>query len=200
MADLSDLQAAQTVKIAGAPSTGIEDNFADVDSNNNLKVIPTNAGPVAPGTVAANSGLAGGQFNTTLPTLTNTQQSALQLDASGRLITAPSTDTDKFITGTLGSLNATVTLATAGCGAGIFRIDGTWVGEISLRVTIDGTNWIPNFFNNTGGTTAASKTQLNGEYRIIGVPRKPQERLVMTSYFCLALFYFWCCYVFHKRF
>src|ERR1035437_1279194 len=182
MGDLTELQASQSVKIAGAPNTGVEDNFADVDSNNNLKVIPTNAGPVTPGVVATNSGLAGGQFNTTLPTLTNTQQSALQLDASGRLITSPGTDTDKFITGTLGALNATVTLATAGCGAGIFRIDGTWVREISLQVTIDGTNWIPNFFNNTGGTTAANKTQLNGEYRIIGIPAKAQVRLVMTSY------------------
>lgn len=42
-------------------------------------------GPVAPGTVASFSMLNGGQFNTVLPTLTNTQQAALQVDSSGRL-------------------------------------------------------------------------------------------------------------------
>lgn len=31
MADLTDLQAAQTIKIAGANALGVEDNFADVD-------------------------------------------------------------------------------------------------------------------------------------------------------------------------
>lgn len=43
-------------------------------------------GPVAPGAVASFSQLAGGQYNSTPPTLTNTQQSALQLDSSGRLL------------------------------------------------------------------------------------------------------------------
>lgn len=44
-------------------------------------------GPVAPGTVASFSQLSGGQYNSTPPTLTNTQQAALQLDASGNLKT-----------------------------------------------------------------------------------------------------------------
>ncbi len=43
-------------------------------------------GPVSPGTVALFSQLAGGQYNTVLPTLTNTQQSALQLDVNGKLL------------------------------------------------------------------------------------------------------------------
>lgn len=51
--------------------------------------LTTNAslGPVTPGTVATKSTLVGGQYNSTLPTLTTTQQAALQLDAKGRLIT-----------------------------------------------------------------------------------------------------------------
>lgn len=37
MSDLTDLQASQTVKIAGAnPSTGVEDNFAQVDVNGQI--------------------------------------------------------------------------------------------------------------------------------------------------------------------
>lgn len=51
-------------------------------------------GPVAPGTAAAFSELVGGVFNTALPTLTNGQQSAIQLDASGRIIIRPLTATD----------------------------------------------------------------------------------------------------------
>lgn len=50
-----------------------------------LDVLPQSAGPVSPGTVANYSDLIGGQFLTTLPTLTNAQQSAIQLDSRGRI-------------------------------------------------------------------------------------------------------------------
>jgi hypothetical protein len=49
-------------------------------------------GPVTPGTVATKSILLGGQFNTALPTVSNTQQSAIQIDSSARLIIAPLTN------------------------------------------------------------------------------------------------------------
>lgn len=58
-----------------------------------INVKDASAGSVVPGTVATNSELMGGQFNTVLPTLTDTQQSAIQLDASGRQIVAPLTNT-----------------------------------------------------------------------------------------------------------
>jgi hypothetical protein len=38
LADLTDLQAAQTVKIAGSNSSGIESTYAEVANNNDLKV------------------------------------------------------------------------------------------------------------------------------------------------------------------
>lgn len=139
-------------------------------------------GPVTPGTVASKSMLAGGQFNTALPTLTNTQQSSIQLDSSGRLITSPGTDSDKFASGTLGALNATLILATAGCGAALFRVDGTWVGVISAYGTIDGTNWTPLFFGYTGGALNVNLTAINGQYRLVGVPGQAQIKLQMTSY------------------
>lgn len=47
-------------------------------------------GTVAAGTAATKSELIGGVFNTSLPTLTNTQQVAFQLDSSGRLIVGTS--------------------------------------------------------------------------------------------------------------
>lgn len=43
-------------------------------------------GPVTPGTAASKSSLSGGQYNSTLPTLSNAQQSALQLDVNGKLL------------------------------------------------------------------------------------------------------------------
>lgn len=56
MADLSDLQAAQTVKIAGAnPSTGIEDNYLEVDSSGRSTV--NTAQNTASGTITASGTL-----------------------------------------------------------------------------------------------------------------------------------------------
>lgn len=57
-----------------------------------LQLIDNTIGPVTPGTVATNSSLIGGQFNTVLPTLTNTQQVSIQLDSSGRTIISPLTN------------------------------------------------------------------------------------------------------------
>lgn len=58
-----------------------------------IAAIQETHGTVIPGTVATKSELMGGQFNTALPTLTNAQQSAIQLDSSGRQIIAPLTNT-----------------------------------------------------------------------------------------------------------
>lgn len=93
MADLTELQSTQGVKIAGADSTGNETNWVNADANGNLKTIMTSAGSVAAGIAATNSNLIGGVYNTSLPTLTTGQQAAIQLDSSGRLITAPQTVT-----------------------------------------------------------------------------------------------------------
>jgi len=68
---------------------GAADFNTGAASNQTLRVTDPAIGPVVPGTVAVNSELVGGQFNTVLPTLTNTQQSAIQLDSSGRIIVSP---------------------------------------------------------------------------------------------------------------
>lgn len=49
-------------------------------------VTDSSDGSVAPGTVASKSSLAGGQYNSGGVTLTNGQQSALQVDSSGKLL------------------------------------------------------------------------------------------------------------------
>lgn len=93
MADLTYIQATLETKLVGQDASGNNVNYVSADSNGNLLVKPYSAGPVTPGTVAAVSELIGGQFNTTLPTLTTGQQAAVQLDSSGRQIIAPLTNT-----------------------------------------------------------------------------------------------------------
>jgi hypothetical protein len=91
MADQNYIDRTAETKIVGQDATGNSVNYVGADANGNMLVKDTSAGPVTPGTVAAASNLVGGQFNTTLPTLTTGQQSAIQLDSSGRLIIAPQT-------------------------------------------------------------------------------------------------------------
>jgi hypothetical protein len=89
MADLSDINSALNTKLIGADATGLETNPVNADVNGNLHVVGYSDGPVTPGAVAARSSLAGGQFNSSLPSLTNAQQTALQVDSNGRLIIRP---------------------------------------------------------------------------------------------------------------
>lgn len=84
MSDLSEQNASIASKITGASSTGAETNYVNADSNGNMNVVTTSSGPVTAGTVAANSNLSGGQYNSTLPTLTTGQQVAVQTDDRGR--------------------------------------------------------------------------------------------------------------------
>lgn len=60
MSDLSDLQAAQTVKVAGANSSGTETNYANADSNGNLNVIDY-ATAATGASVPSNAGYAAGR-------------------------------------------------------------------------------------------------------------------------------------------
>ena len=73
-------------------------NIGSVNQGTSPWIVKDQAdGPVTPGTVAAFSQLAGGQFNSSPPTLTTGQQSALQLDSAGRLlVTTLSTDDHNY--------------------------------------------------------------------------------------------------------
>jgi hypothetical protein len=98
-------------------------------------------GSVAGGTAGTKSMLAGGVYNTTLPTLTNGQQAALQLDSSGKLLTDGSSVTQP-VSGTV----------TANAGTGEFAVNLNQV----LGATISATN--PVFAELTNGTAAISPT------------------------------------------
>lgn len=92
MSDLTPGASSQPVRLEGANSSGTPTGWVASDANGNILTRDYSDGPVTPGTVATTSTLAGGQFNTALPTVTNTEQVALQVDASGRLIVAPLTN------------------------------------------------------------------------------------------------------------
>jgi hypothetical protein len=67
---------------------------SNIGTTNGLALDATLSAPqgsVSGGTVGTKSELAGGQYNTSAPTLTNGQQAALQLDSSGNLKTSGST-------------------------------------------------------------------------------------------------------------
>jgi hypothetical protein len=87
MADLTGVNDTLPVRLGGVSlSSGLPDNYADVNASAQLLTFPANAGPVSPGTIAGSSGLIGGEYSTTLPTLTTGQQAAIQVDSRGRLL------------------------------------------------------------------------------------------------------------------
>jgi hypothetical protein len=145
-------------------------------------------GPVTPGTVASFSQLAGGQYNSALPTLTTGQQAALQVDSSGRLIVT-STDSDALAQGstTSGQLGALVMGAVTTAApayttaqtsplslttAGALRVDGSATTQpISGTVTANqgtanATPWNQNVAQ-FGGSAVVTGTGTSGA----GIPR-----------------------------
>jgi hypothetical protein len=94
---VSNFPATQPVSGTVTANQGGTWNITDVSGTVSL---PTGAataanqtsviGSTTGGSAATNSELVGGVYNSTLPTLTNGQQAAIQLDSSGRVILSPS--------------------------------------------------------------------------------------------------------------
>lgn len=184
MADLTYVQSAAPVSIIGTDSAGVETNAVGADSNGNLLVKNYSVGPVTPGTVASGSSLIGAQFNTSLPTLTNGQQSALQADSSGRLligaipaganIIGAVTQSGSWTVAATQSGTWTVAQGTAAALSGAWPVkvtDGTntmptmdAVGRAGFMKVTDGTNTMPTmdavgragFLKVTDGTNTAA--------------------------------------------
>lgn len=183
MADATGVNSSLPTRIGGvSTSSGLPDYYADVTSLGQLLVKDASDGSVTAGTAASFSQLMGGQYNSTLPTLTNTQQSAIQLDSNGRLITSPSAPLSLQGSGTIVALNGTVVATTAGYGALFFNITGTWVGTLQFQATNGDGNWfgISAFLSSTGlynnnSTTVNTTAQINcaGYYQV---------RVIATAY------------------
>lgn len=186
MADLTEAQAAQSVKIAGAnPSTGAEDSFMEVDSSGNAQTINNNGS----GASAVNIQDGGNSITVdavSLPLPTGAATSALQtagnaslasidagipsalgqttMSASMPVVVASDqsaipvtfTSLDLIASTSLGTLNAAAVVSTQGRGVISFAISGTWSGIISFEATVDGSNWISVY-----GISAPNRLNLN---------------------------------------
>lgn len=104
-------------------------------------------GSVGGGTAAAKSQLAGAQYNTVLPTLTNGQQAAFQVDENGKLLISGASSVSGTVTaniGTTGGLALDATLGTTNTKltsidaalAGTLLVDGSGVTQ-----PVSGTFW-----------------------------------------------------------
>lgn len=159
MADLDNLQAAQTVKVAGASASGVESNYQQVDANGSALT-----------TVRDPSSGAG-----VTTSLVGAKQS---LDVN---VTAAAPNSDKTGSGTIGALNATVAVNTQGCAAVSFNISGTWSATLTLQATLDGTTW----FTITGQdaqTGLALTTTTANKVVVAECASFAQVRLIATAY------------------
>lgn len=119
-----------TVKLDDAAGNGITSQTNGAQQA--LDVISQSNGPVSPGTVANYSDLIGGQYNSTLPTLTTGQQAAVQVDSRGRLLVVTLT-TDDHNYGVVGA-NTLRTAAQIGNATGAADFNFGTVGAQTLRV------------------------------------------------------------------
>jgi len=117
-------------------------------------------GPVSPGTVASFSQLIGGQYNSVLPTLTTGQQSAIQVDSSGRLLVSGSfTLSNDTNYGTVGA-NTLRTASQIGNATGAADFNAGATGAQTLRTVAN--QGAPNtaanawFIKNSDGTNTAA--------------------------------------------
>jgi hypothetical protein len=181
MSDLSGVNDTLPVRLGGVSlSSGLPDNYADVNTNAQLLVFDAADGSATGGTAAGNSSLAGGIYNTTLPSLTNEQQASLQLDSNGRLL-VDATAKDNTGSGTVTALNGSVVATTNGCGSVTFNVTGTWVATLSLEATVDGVTW-----ETTNGSIVALDitTQFFSTNAFVVVPCGgfSQVRLIATAF------------------
>lgn len=163
MADLNYIDRDLEVKIVGQDATGNTVNYVSADANGNLFVKDYADGPVTPGAVAAASTLIGGQFNTALPTLTNTQQAALQVDSSGRIIIRPLTSADVVSAAQSGTWTTGRTWTLASGTDSVAAVQsGTWT--VQPGNTANTTPWLVTDSSDgpVAAGTAAAKSSLAG--------------------------------------
>ena len=158
MADLSYIDSTLEVKLVGQDSTGNRANYVGADANGNMTTKDYSDGPVTPGTVALASALIGGQYNSSLPTLTNTQQSAIQLDSSGRLLVNVS-NASIAVTGTFWQATQPVSGTVAATQSGTWTVQPGNTQNTTAWLTQDAADGPV-----TPGTVALASALIGGQY------------------------------------
>lgn len=153
-ADLPIIATALAVKLVGTNASGQPTGYIASDGGGGIKVQSLSLGPIAPSASAAASysSLGGGIYNTVLPTVTNGQQVAIQLDSSGRQLVNAS-GTTQPISGTVAVSNFPAIQPVSQ--SGTWTIGRTW----SLLNTTDSVN-IGNFPASQAVTGPLTDTQL----------------------------------------
>lgn len=130
-------QSALAISAASLPlPTGATTLTEQQSQTTSLQLIDNVIGAVVAGTAGTNSALIGGQFNTTLPTLTNTQQAAAQFDSNGRLLVSDAS-VDGYKKTYLASIVGLVPPATP---TDIFTITGSATTTVRItRIFLTGT-------------------------------------------------------------
>lgn len=111
----------------------------------------------------------------------------LSVDSSGNAnvnVVSISTPTDKSASGTLGALNAAVTIGVVGCSTARANLIGSSATmTTAFEATMDGTNWISvfgvNTSNGTTGQAISNPTSANYSFNVAGFT---QFRIRVSSY------------------
>lgn len=148
-----------TVAVSGTPAISgtVTANLGTLNGAATAANQTAVTGSATGGTAATSSELVGGVFNTSLPTLTNGQQGAIQLDASGRQIIGTSTANigTVAVTGT-SAVSGTVALA-----AGAAAVGTVAVSNFPGTQTIGGTVTLAAGAATIGALTANQSVNLN---------------------------------------
>lgn len=160
LADATTPSQLAAVDSFGSQNTIIRDAAGDaigsqlISASYWLQVVTPGNGPAQPGTASNFSVLAGGIYNATPPTLTDGQQSSLQLDSNGRLLVdADFNFTSDTNYGTVGS-NTLRTAAQIGNATGAADFNWGTVGAQTLRVAAEIGNAAGSADFNAGATGA----------------------------------------------
>jgi len=125
--------------------------------------ITNSQGSVEAGTVATKSTLVGGQYNSTLPTLTTGQQAAIQVDSRGRIILSS--------TGAATVNQGTANTATNGWPVKV--TDGTSVVSVSTNLEIRSSDTV-----NHGGVNGAITVGVSATEAKVGASKLTNRKLL----------------------
>jgi hypothetical protein len=155
-------------------SAGTNLNTANIESYTSrlLSGAITTAGGAATSTTAQG---IGGRYNATPPTLTDGQESGVQINNRGALkvdgsaVTQPTSlaaiasvtgniTTQNLVSGGTATAGSAVELTVTGVSAAAVQVTGTYTGSLSLQSTVDGTNWVTVCGNNCTNVFLRSST------------------------------------------
>jgi hypothetical protein len=144
MADLTEVQSSQAVKIAGAnPATGAEDNFMEVDTSGRIATKISDA---------AGNAINLGQ---------TTKSGSLPVTIASDQDSIPVSSAQALASGTI-SGSGSISVSTSGKSVVIVKTSGTWSGTLNFQTSLDnGSTWFDGIYGtdlSTGDTASGIGT------------------------------------------